>query len=151
MTIAVSGLRYNSVVIQTLDGETSVDITNSILYADYYEDILSPCITMTIQVMNSASLFNILPLRGGERVAFSAETGFGEFTLDDEYTMYVYKVSGLDAQKTNEMFTLHLVSREVLTNETNRCLKRYEGNLKETVKKILDEVFVTKKYKDSNK
>jgi len=150
MSIAVSGLIFKSVVIQTLDGSNKVDITNSILFADYFEDILSPCVTMTMKLINSSSLFNILPIRGGERVAFSIDTAFGEFTLDGDYTMHVYKVSDLDAQKTNEMFTLHLVSREVLTNETTRCLKRYDGNIKDTVKKILDDVLLTKKYKDEN-
>ena len=150
MSIAVSGLIFKSVVIQTLDGSNKVDITNSILFADYFEDILSPCVTMTMKLINSASLFNILPIRGGEKVALSIDTAFGEFTLDGDYTMYVYKVSDLDAQKTNEMFTLNLVSREVLTNETARCLKRYDGNIKDTVKKILDDVLLTKKYKDEN-
>jgi len=150
MSVAVTGFKFNQAVIETLDGSKKIDITNSILFADYFEDILSPCVTMTIQLMNSTSLFNSLPIRGGEKVSISLETTFGKFELDGDSSMYVYKVSNLDAQSTNEMFTLHLVSREGLTNETNRCLKKYEGNIKNTVLDILNNVLVTNKYEDKN-
>ena len=77
-------------------------------------------------------------------------TAFGDFVLDDKYSMYVYKVSGLNAEKGNEMFTLHMVSREGLTNETVRCQRKYQGNLKNTVTTILKDVLVTEKYKETN-
>jgi len=105
---------------------------------------------MTIQLMNSSSLFNILPIRGGERISISLETVFGRFELDGNKSMYVYKVGNIMAESTNEMLTLHLVSREGLTNETNRCLKRYEGNIKDTVIDILDNVLMTDKYEEKN-
>jgi hypothetical protein len=130
-----------------LDGSTTVDVTNSCLFFDYFEDILSPCVTAIAELMNSSSLFNILPIRGGEKVTISVDTAFGEFVLDD---LYVYKVSNLDAQKKREMFTLHLVSREGLTNETSRCQTIYRGNLQNTVTKILKDDLKTKKYKTEN-
>ena len=118
MAASVGAFKPNYFTIQTLDGKTTVDVTNSCLFFDYFEDILSPCVTAIAQLMNSSSLFNILPIRGGEKVTISVDTAFGEFVLDD---LYVYKVSNLDAQHSNEMFTLNLVSREGLTNETSRC------------------------------
>ena len=127
MAIAVSGLRYQSVTIASLDGTKRIDITNSILGIDYYEDILSPCITMTIDLMNTYSIFNGLPIRGGESVAMEIETVFGNFRLDGEKAMFVTKLSGLDAQRTNESFTLHLTSKEALQNETVRCCTKYNN------------------------
>jgi hypothetical protein len=150
MTYSVSSSSINNVVIQSLDGEKQLDITNSILFIDYFEDILSPCITMIIQVKNSSSLFNILPIRGGERVAISVTTFFGEFELDEEYAMYVYKVAGITQTTTSESFTLYLVSREGLTNETSRCQKKYTGNIKNTVEDILSNVLSTEKFEASN-
>ena len=150
MAIAVQGLRYQSVTIQSLDGRNKKDLTNSITSIDYYEDILSPCITMTMDVINSYSIFNLLPIRGGEKVSMEIETASGTFLLDGENAMYVYKVSNLDAQNTNESFTLHLVSREGLTNETVRCETVYRGNLKTTVTKILKDVLKTNKFKSEN-
>lgn len=150
MSYAISGAKFNNVVIESLDGSQQLDITNSILFVDYFEDILSPCVTMIIQVKNSASLFNILPIRGGERVAISVSTFFGEFLMDEERAMYVYKVSGISQSTTSEMFTLHLVSREGLTNETVRCQKKYSGNIKTTVEDILSNVLSTEKFTSNN-
>ena len=150
MAVAVQGLRYQSVTIASLDGKNKIDLTNSITSVDYYEDILSPCITMTMNIINSYSIFNRLPIRGGESVSMEIETVSGTFLLDGENAMYVYKVSNLDAQNKNESFTLHLVSREGLTNETARCQTVYRGNLKNTVIKILKDDLKTKKFKSQN-
>ena len=146
MAIAVSGLRYQSVTIASLDGTKRIDITNSILGIDYYEDILSPCITMTIDLMNAYSIFNGLPIRGGESVAMEIETVFGNFRLDGEKAMFVTKLSGLDAQRKSESFTLHLTSREALQNETVRCCEKYNNaNINTHVENILKKILQTTK------
>ncbi len=146
MAIAVSGLRYQSVTIASLDGTKRIDITNSILGIDYYEDILSPCITMTIDLMNAYSIFNGLPIRGGESVAMEIETVFGNFRLDGEKAMFVTKLSGLDAQRKSESFTLHLTSKEALQNETVRCYKKYnKANINTHINDILKNVLQTTK------
>ena len=146
MSIAVSGLRYQSVTIASLDGTKRIDITNSILGIDYYEDILSPCITMTIDLMNAYSIFNGLPIRGGESVAMEIETVFGNFRLDGEKAMFVTKVSNLDAEKQSESFTLHLTSKEALQNETVRCCKKYNNlNINTHVEDILTNTLQTTK------
>lgn len=150
MSEAVSGLKFNQVSIESVDGSNKIDITNSIVFVDYFEDILSPCVTMTMTLVNSSSLVNILPIRGGERVAIDVDTGFGNFKLDSEYSMYVYKASNVSQKTTRELFTLHLVSREGLTNETVRCQKKYQGNIKTTVEDILKNVLETKKFKSDN-
>jgi len=146
MAIAVSGLRYQSVTIASLDGTKRIDITNSILGIDYYEDILSPCITMTIDLMNAYSIFNGLPIRGGESVAMEIETVFGNFRLDGEKAMFVTKLSGLDAQRKSESFTLHLTSKEALQNETVRCCEKYNNaNINTHVENILKKILQTTK------
>jgi len=146
MAIAVSGLRYQSVTIASLDGTKTIDITNSILGIDYYEDILSPCITMTIDLMNAYSIFNGLPIRGGESVAMEIETVFGNFRLDGEKAMFVTKLSGLDAQRKSESFTLHLTSKEALQNETVRCYKKYnKATINTHINDILKNVLQTTK------
>lgn len=149
---AVNALKPNGFVIQSLDGSKSVDLagSSSIMFLDYFEDILSPSITMTIQVMNSTSLVNLLPIRGGEKVFLSVDTGFGKFEFDGENSLYVYKVSGISPDSTSEMFTLNLVSREALTNETVRCVKRYGGTIDQSVTAILKDILKTKKYKAEN-
>ncbi len=150
MSNSVSTYRLNAVYIEPLGGGKPVDVTNSLLSLDYFEDILSPCVTMKMQLANSSTLFNLLPLRGGERVSISIETGLGDFLLDGEYSMFVVKVSDINPQTNREIITIHMVSREGLTNETARCFKKYTGNIKNTVEDILKNTLVTNKFKSEN-
>lgn len=151
MSVTVGSLRFNAVELIALNDTKRIDLTNSIVFVDYFEDILSPCITMNVQIATSNSIFNTLPVRGGEKVVFDISTATGNFVLDGDYGMYVYKVSGYASDGQKEMFTLHLVSREGLTNETSRCQKKYEKlPINEHVTSILDEVLKTGKYESSN-
>lgn len=150
-TPAITALSYKSVEISSLDGSRRIDLTNSILFADYFEDILSPCVTMTLQISSQYSIFNGLPIRGGEIVTFDVETFSGEFKLDREFSMHVYKVGGIVTDANKEIFTLHLVSREGLTNETIRVQKKYELRpINEHVTSILRDVLRTTKYRSEN-
>lgn len=152
MSNAISGLQVNGFVIQSIDGSKTIDLSgsSSLLFLDYFEDILSPCITMTVQVVNSTSLVNILPIRGGEKVFLSIETAFGTFEFDGEYALYVSGVSGIVADSTAETFNLNLVSREAITNETARCFRRYSGSIDQTITKILKDDLLTDKFKSDN-
>jgi hypothetical protein len=151
MSQALTDFTYKKVEILSLDGDNRIDLTNSILFCDYFEDILSPCITMTMQITSTYSIFNELPIRGGEKVVMDIRTPSGEFILDGDYGLYVYKVSGLVTDGTKEMFTLHLVSREVLTNETVRIQKKYEKKpISDHVTAILKDTLETKKFKSEN-
>jgi hypothetical protein len=135
-----------------LDGKTNVDLTGSsaLLFLDYFEDLFSPAIMITAQVMSSTSLVNVLPIRGGESVAIVIETSFGRFEFQGENSLYVYKVSGISQDTNSETFTLNLISREGITNETIRCLRRYDGTIDQSVKKILKDVLKTENFKDEN-
>ena len=145
MSQALTDFVYKKVEILSLDGNNRIDLTNSILFCDYFEDILSPCISMTMQIISNYSIFNGMPIRGGEKVVMDIRTASGEFILDGDYGMYVYKVSGLVTDGTKEMFTLHLVSREVLTNETVRIQKKYEKKpISEHVNSKLKDQLLTK-------
>lgn len=150
MSIAARSYRINKFEITSLDGTNTLDISNSIMCFDYFEDIISPCVTAIAQIINNASLFNILPIRGGEKISLNLSTASGDFELDNEFSLYVNKVTGLDAQHSNESFTLHMISREGLTNETSRCERKYSGNVKNTVISILKDVLVTEKYTEDN-
>jgi hypothetical protein len=152
MSLALSGLKVNGFVIQSIDGSKTIDLagSSSILFLDYFEDILSPCITMTVQVMNSTSLVNVLPIRGGEKVFLSIETAFGDFEFDGEESLYVSGVTGMTPDSTAEAFNLNLVSREAITNETARCLRKYSGSIDQTVTKILKDDLKTNKFKSGN-
>jgi hypothetical protein len=153
MSIAVRSYKPNFFVLErehSTEGRKKIDLTNSLLSFDYFEDILSPTVTAVAQIASSASLFNILPIRGGEKIYIDIDTGFGNFELNDEFAMYVYKVSNISPTTTSEILTIHMMSREALTNETSRCERKYTGNLKTTVSNILEKDLKTKKFLDRN-
>ena len=152
MSLAANSLQANAFAIQSLDGKTTIDLagSSSILFLDYFEDLLSPCVTMIIQVMNSTSLTNLLPIRGGEKVSLSVTTAFGDLAFEGDKSLYVFKVTDVIADSTSERFILHLVSRETITNETTRCKRRYDGKINESVKSILKDVLLTEKFKEEN-
>ena len=71
---------YEEVVIESADRSKSVDISRGTIGVFYYEDIFSPNLTAKIVVSNTGnsikgpdgnmqSIYNGLPLRGGERVS----------------------------------------------------------------------------------
>ena len=144
----VAGVVINEVSITPLGGEKATDISNSILSIAYFENILEPSISVELEVFSSASLFNELPIRGGEKVEFEivVKDSKKPFTLKGDDALYVYKVSDLRSDKTNETFTLHLITRDYLTNETSRCLKKYnKTSIDSHVKDILQNTLQTPK------
>lgn len=150
MSNAITTLKYKSVTIESSKGK-KIDLTSSLVFCDYFEDLLSPCVMMTMQCAATYSIYNGLPIRGGEKVELDVETLSGNFKLAGDYAMYVYKVSGIVSDGTSEFFTLHLCSREGLTNETARVQKKYEKKpINEHVEAILKDVLKTKKFKSQN-
>jgi hypothetical protein len=151
MSEAVLGLRYNELTIYSADGKKSVDLSSSVLTLDYYEDLLSPCVTASMVIASNYSIFNSLPIRGGEKVVINLSVSTGEFVLTGDYAMYVYKVGNLIADGIKETFALHLCSREGLSNETSRVREHYKkATIDQHVKDILDKILQTKKYKSEN-
>ena len=67
--------QYEEILIESNDQSNSVDLRLGVQSIDYYEDIFSPTITAKIVVtttgnaVNGKSIYNGLPLRGGERVS----------------------------------------------------------------------------------
>mgnify|MGYP005736843099 FL=1 len=70
---------YEKFIIESADGKRSVDIAAGVVNFTYYENLFSPNLTAKAVIVNSGntvvaedgkqkSLYNGLPLRGGERV-----------------------------------------------------------------------------------
>lgn len=124
---------------------------------DIFEDIFSPTITAKILVVVAGgaedkngnklvgSLYSGLPIRGGERVSIKIAGNFDgndpiEFNTPDTY-LYVSNVSRQFGDNMKEIFTLDLVSREAITNETSRVIRRFskENKVSDTVQTIIKE------------
>lgn len=167
---------FTDLIIESNDGERTVDLKSSVLLFEYYEDIFSPIVTAKLKIINSSntvpsyknldgfrqSLYNGLPLRGGERILLkidgNSDSNPGlDFSSTPEKYFYVSSITDVLNQGDKEMFTLHLVSRESITNETSRVPIKFPTSLRisDSVEKILKEYLFTNKIgkidKTSNK
>lgn len=162
--MAIQKSIYESLVVESNDQKKSVDIAQGAVSLDYYEDIFSPTITATLRIINNGttvdnqSIYNGLPLRGGERLILkvapnsqNVKTSL-DFTTPERY-LYVSSISDVITETNRESFTLNLVSREAITNETIRVTKKYASSsrIDESVRGILDEYLLANKIKQIDK
>ena len=141
---AVTTLSYKRSTIFSLDGE-GFNI-NKILEFDYYEDILKQSVTAKMKITSSFSYVNQLPIRGGEKVELNILTAFGETKFEGDNALYVYKVSDHKTSRMVEECVLHLTTLENFSNQSTRCMKKYNfQGIGEHVKDILENTLQTKK------
>lgn len=165
---------YEELVLESSDRSRTIDISTGAISIDYYEDIFSPTITAKIKVINTGntivaengtgkqSIYNGLPLRGGERVSMkiagNSSTNPGlDFTKRVADYLYVSSITDVISETNQESFTLHLVAREAITNETVRVGKKFRVDtpISSSVENILTNYLKTTKVgtidKSSNK
>jgi len=162
---------FEELTLESNDQERTADLRSGVVSVDYYEDILSPTVTAKIRVINTGdsispkdpidpkktdgskqSIYNGLPLRGGERLSMKIldqgkannngkeKTGLN-FTDPKKY-LFVSSITQVLQETQRESFLLNLVSREAITNETTRVMKRYNGPISGTVRKILTDPLI---------
>jgi hypothetical protein len=157
---------YNELILESNDRSRTIDLTTGAILFEYYEDIFSPTITAKIKVVDNGnviapangtsgdrqSIYNGLPLRGGERVSLkiagnSATNPGLDFSKKPDDYLYVSSITDVISETNRETFTLHLVSREAITNETVRVSKKFPTSLRisDSVEKILKESLKTNK------
>lgn len=140
--------------IQPLKSELKqIDIRKGIVSFEYFEDILSPTITArvvfsTVDILDKSNKVyeDDMPIYGGEGVVFDIEVpDFPNLDFTKE-GMVVRKIS---ADKTGRqgLYVLELVSKEVITNETVRVVRRYETPIQNSVEEILKLLKTTKEIK----
>jgi hypothetical protein len=160
---------YEELILESNDQKRTVDIRTGTVSIDYYEDIFSPSITAKIQVGNTGdsiqaqdnegnstgkfqSIYNGLPLRGGERVSLKIAGNSGtnpglDFATDEKDYLYVSSITNVISESQREFFELNLVSREAITNETVRVPKKFptSQSISDSVESIIKEYLKTDK------
>ena len=155
-------------LIESFDGTTFIDATRCVAGIQYFEDLFSPAIFVSMELVNTDGLLTSLKsedtavspgLKGGERVRLVIDqpaTGSRiEFT-ETKNTYYIYKVHASTSESTREVFFVELAPAEVFTNETARVYRRYpesegtEQTLDISVSSILKDVLSTTRYSSSN-
>ena len=150
MSVAIRGLQLQGAEVISSNGQR-IDISESIDTIDYFEDLLSPCCTLRIRVVSAGRIVNSLPIHGGEKVVLKLVTATGEVDRDGDKAFYVKKVSDYASDGQKEVFNLHCISREGLTNETSRCERKYKKlTIDQHVTSILKDVLKTNNFKPEN-
>tara|TARA_Y100001968_G_scaffold169755_1_gene155429 strand:- start:146 stop:1471 length:1326 start_codon:yes stop_codon:yes gene_type:complete len=165
---AIDASTYEKFEIESADGSRTVDIKSGVVMFSYYEDILSPTITARAVVVNDGntiegpdgkmtSLYNGLPLRGGERVVVkiagnSPDNPGIDFSEDPAKYFYVSSIRNVLQDTKSESFVLELVPRETITNETTRVGKKYASStsISDSVKDIVKNYLKTDKLDEVN-
>lgn len=149
MAAPTQGSTYEKIEIYSLEGSENVDLRLGVTSFQYFEDLMSPVITAVMNVTNTGNtinhqgIFNGLPIKGGEEVKIHITSPIEEHRDKSpgvfEITMYVNTVTDYIQEKQKEIFTLHLVSKEGITNLNKRVLKKYKAKrIDEVVKDFLD-------------
>ena len=148
---------------ETTTGEPkTIDLKLGVVKFNYYEDLFSPCLTAQLLIVSAGgavqtdvkkgesgetieNVYSGLPIRGGERVKIKIKPNSEknvslEFDKPEKY-FNVSNVSKQFSDGSKEIFTLDLVSREAITNETSRVVKRYpkESKISDHVKTIIQD------------
>ena len=168
---ASNASNFKRLVLESTNKDKTVDISAGTVSIDYYEDIFSPTVTAKVAVINTGesiegedgkmqSLYNGLPLRGGERLRMEIVdqgTGNGQelkkgldFGSSQEKYLYVSSITNVMAESRRESFILNLISREAIANETTRVEKRYDKKIHDTVKLILKDVLKSNNFSEDN-
>ena len=138
---AISPCEYELITIESDQGVT-IDLRLGVVSFQYFEDLFSPTITAKMVVISTSgvvsddktkkieSLYNGLPIRGGERVAVKIKGNTNvnkglRFDTPETY-LYVSKISNVIRDGQKEIFVLHLVSREAITNEVTHVNRKFE-------------------------
>ena len=137
---------YEKFIIESADGSKTADIKEGVVAFTYFENIFSPYLTARVVVINTSgaitgddgnlqSIYNGLPLRGGERVqikiAGNSKLNEGlDFSKEPSQYFYVASITNVLLDEGSETFTLNLVSREAITNETTRVGKKFPTSQK---------------------
>ena len=82
MTQALQGLRNQYLELQSSDGR-KVDLSNSVISIEYFEDILVPSVSMKLEVISTVNIVSELMITGGESVVMDIETASGEFKFGE--------------------------------------------------------------------
>ena len=160
---AISKSIYEKFIIESADGTRNVDISAGVIAFTYFENIFSPTLTARAIVVNTGNtvrgddgvmqtVYNGLPIRGGERVlikiAGNSNTNEGlDFSDTPSRYFHVGSITNVLIDEGTETFTLNLISRETITNETVRVGKKFPTSQKisDSVTNILKNYVKTEK------
>lgn len=123
-------------LISDIFGEYSIAAGATI---NYFEDILSPTISVSIEFVDTDGLISNGPVVGGEYLNAKIEVpNTGTFEITSENRIVVNSVNDSVTNSSKQLATLKFCSIESLINESSRINRKYnETTIDNAVEKIL--------------
>ena len=122
----------------------------------YFESIVSPAISLSLNFIDVDQLISRQGVTGGEYL--SLRIGVRGYDKDfeikaDKHLLMLNSVKDVSTSSSSQLATLEFLSVEGIINETARVNQRFTGNVTETVKKLLKgkKGIQTKKNLDSDR
>ena len=122
----------------------------------YFESIVSPAISLSLNFIDVDQLISRQGVTGGEYL--SLRIGVRGYDKDfeikaDKHLLMLNSVKDVSTSSSSQLATLEFLSVEGIVNETARVNQRFTGNVTETVKKLLKgkKGIQTKKNLDSDR
>ena len=137
-------------IFQAEDGGTSIDASGVVVDIKYYEDILSNSVSLSAIItesgesdnekMGNKGILNGLPVRGGEPATIVIEDKDGhKLSFKNDSKLYVNRIRNVIPGTQKDVYSLDFSSRELFANEQCRVVKRYDGKISDSIRKILTE------------
>jgi len=158
---ATDSSQYEEILIESSTNKNkTVDLRVGVQAFEYFEDVLSPTITAKLLITNTGntingqSIYQGLPLRGGERVSIkikgNSDKNPGLDFSEDGKQFYVSSISNVISGDQQESFVLNLCSREAITNETSRVPVKFPTSspISASAEEIIKKYLVTSKNVD---
>lgn len=146
--------------------DLSVGVCGGISNFRYYESILENTISATLTITDTGysiksskgfgttGIIDGLDLRGGEKVSMIFVDNYGnELKFENDKSFRINRIRNI-AENSNKMsFVIDMCSSELLFNELEdrRVVKRYNGEISQSVSKILKDNLKTTKSLDLEK
>tara|TARA_Y100001972_G_scaffold127872_1_gene186228 strand:- start:25 stop:1299 length:1275 start_codon:yes stop_codon:yes gene_type:complete len=114
------------------------DIVRGSPIIDYYENINSPSISMTVSFIDIDQMLGQEGITGGELIDVTVQVDDRLFEIKSkEHRLMLNSVRDMITDTNKQFATLEFVSTETIINETARVNKKLTGNVSNTVKNLL--------------
>jgi hypothetical protein len=133
-----SSLTLEEIEIVGLNGE-SKSIGELVVRFDYFESIDLPTVHGTLDIVDTGvNLISTLPIQGYEDVNLKFKYGSGDDEVI-EYSFKVYKIFNRFSSERFQKYSLGLISKEALVNETQKVPLTLAGKPDALVRTLLSE------------
>ncbi len=99
------------------------------------ESLEAPFMGGALTVSDSKNLINEYPIQGGETINIELKTSFSDIPI--EYNFVISRIGIREVKNKKQLYTLILVSPELLVNESMQVQDPLEGNPETIIEKML--------------